>query len=342
MVRVNYGTDRGQHLDVYAPMGASSLPVLLFLHGGAWINGHLGWLRFMAPALLSLPAILVAATYRLAPRCRWPAQEEDAHAALNVVYRAAAEWGGDDPGRIVIGGHSAGAQLAAQARGAQLLATRLSLAPPVEIRVRPWYNPAQRSATFIVPGIVGILLTITMTLITSTAIVRERERGTLEQLIVTPIGKTSLMIGKLVPFLLVGYVQMSVVLALGRVFFHIPIEGSLLLLYALALVFIVASLGVGLLISTVARNQVQSMQLSFFFMLPNILLSGYIFPRAAMPEPAQWLGALLPLTWFLEILRGVLLKGVGISELWQELAVLTVFAVLLLAVSVRRFSKTLD
>lgn len=235
-----------------------------------------------------------------------------------------------------------GAQLAAQARGAQLLATRLSLAPPVEIRVRPWYNPAQRSATFIVPGIVGILLTITMTLITSTAIVRERERGTLEQLIVTPIGKTSLMIGKLVPFLLVGYVQMSVVLALGRVFFHIPIEGSLLLLYALALVFIVASLGVGLLISTVARNQVQSMQLSFFFMLPNILLSGYIFPRAAMPEPAQWLGALLPLTWFLEILRGVLLKGVGISELWQELAVLTVFAVLLLAVSVRRFSKTLD
>ena len=235
-----------------------------------------------------------------------------------------------------------GAQLAASARGLQLLSARYAITPPVTIAVRPWYNPAQRSATFIVPGIVGILLTITMTLITSTAIVRERERGTLEQLIVTPIGKASLMLGKLVPFILVGYVQMSVVLVLGRVFFRIPIEGSLLLLYALSLVFIIASLGVGLLISTVARNQVQAMQLSFFFMLPNILLSGYIFPRAAMPEPAQWAGALLPLTWFLEILRGVLLKGIGIADLWQELAILAGFAVVLLAVSVRRFAKTLD
>lgn len=236
----------------------------------------------------------------------------------------------------------AGAQLAAQARGAQLLAQRYQLRPPVEIRVRPWYNPAQRSATFIVPGIVGILLTITMTLITSTAIVRERERGTLEQLIVTPIGKSSLMLGKLVPFVLVGYVQMSVVLLLGVVFFGIPVRGSLVLLYSLALVFIVASLGVGLLISTVARSQAQAMQLSFFFMLPNILLSGYIFPRAAMPEPAQWLGLLLPLTYFLDILRGVLLKGVGVRDLLGQLGALCVLASVLLVVSVRRFSKTLD
>ncbi len=235
-----------------------------------------------------------------------------------------------------------GAQLAAQARGAQLLASQYKIRPPVEIRVRPWYNPAQKSATFIVPGIVGILLTITMTLITSTAIVKERERGTLEQLIVTPISRTSLMLGKLVPFVLVGYVQMSVILALGVLFFDIPIRGSLLLLYALALVFIVASLGVGLLISTVARSQVQAMQLSFFFMLPNILLSGYIFPRSAMPEPAQWVGAALPLTWFLDILRGVLLKGVGMRDLWLQLGVLTGSAALLLVVSVRRFSKTLD
>ncbi|MCC6244446.1 MAG: ABC transporter permease [Gemmatimonadaceae bacterium] len=235
-----------------------------------------------------------------------------------------------------------GAQLAAQARGAQLLAMRTKLAQPVEIRVRPWYNPAQISAIFIVPGVVGILLTITMTLITSTAVVRERERGTLEQLIVTPIGKAGLMFGKLVPFILVGYVQMSVVLVLGTQFFDVPIRGSLLLLYGLSLVFIVASLGVGLFISTVARNQLQAMQLSFFFLLPNILLSGYVFPRAAMPLPAQWLGGLLPLTWFLEILRAVLLKGVGISYLWDELAILTVFAITLLAVSVRRFSKTLD
>jgi len=235
-----------------------------------------------------------------------------------------------------------GAQLAAQARGAQLLASRYQLQPPVEIRVRPWYNPAQKSAVFIVPGIVGVLLTITMTLITSTAIVRERERGTLEQLIVTPIGKTSLMLGKLVPFVLVGYVQMTVVLALGVLFFDIPIQGSLALLYLLSLVFIVASLGVGLLISTVARSQVQAMQLSFFFLLPNILLSGYIFPRAAMPEPAQWLGLLLPLTYFLDILRGVLLKGIGVGDLVRQLAALSALAMLLFTVSVRRFSKTLD
>ena len=236
----------------------------------------------------------------------------------------------------------AGAQLAAQARGAQLLATQYKIRPPVEIRVRPWYNPAQKSATFIVPGIVGILLTITMTLVTSTAIVKERERGTLEQLIVTPISRTSLMLGKLVPFVLVGYVQMSVILALGVTFFDIPIMGSLVLLYSLALVFIVASLGVGLLISTVARSQVQAMQLSFFFMLPNILLSGYIFPRSAMPEPAQWVGAVLPLTWFLDILRGVLLKGVGMRDLWTQLGVLSAAALVLLVISVRRFSKTLD
>ena len=235
-----------------------------------------------------------------------------------------------------------GAQLAAAARGSQLLAERMNFAPPVEIRVRPWYNPAQKSATFIVPGIVGILLTITMTLITSTAIVRERERGTLEQLIVTPISRTSLMLGKLVPFVLVGYVQMTVVLLLGKWFFDIPFEGSLTLLSALSLVFIVASLGVGLFISTIARSQVQAMQLSFFFMLPNILLSGYMFPREAMPVPAQYFGALLPLTWYLQILRGVLLKGVGIAFLWDQFLILTGSAILLFAVSVRRFSKTLD
>jgi len=236
----------------------------------------------------------------------------------------------------------AGAQLAAQARSAQLLAERVALRPPVDIRVRPWYNPAQKSATFIVPGIVGILLTITMTLITSTAIVRERERGTLEQLIVTPIGKTSLMLGKLVPFVLVGYVQMSVVLLLGVLVFDVPVRGNVLLLYAMALVFIVASLGVGLLISTFARSQAQAMQLSFFFMLPNILLSGYIFPRAAMPEPAQWLGLALPLTYFLDVLRGVLLKGVGLRELLPQLGALAALGTVLLAGSVRRFSKTLD
>ena len=234
------------------------------------------------------------------------------------------------------------AQLAAQARATQILADRTALVPPIEMRVRPWYNPAQRSAVFIVPGVIGILLTITMILITGVAVVRERERGTLEQLVVTPIGKTSLMLGKLVPFVVVGYVQMTVVMALGRLFFDIPFRGSLPLLYLLTIPFIVASLGIGLLISTVARSQVQAMQLAFFFMLPNILLSGYLFPRIAMPAPAQWIGLALPLTYYLTVLRGILLKGAGLPQLWRPTASLTLLAVALIAISVRRFTKTIE
>ena len=187
-----------------------------------------------------------------------------------------------------------------------------------------------------------IALTITLTLITATAIVRERERGTLEQLIVTPIGKTSLMLGKLVPFVIVGYVQMTVVLTMGWVVFRVPMAGSLALLYLLTIPFIVASLGVGLLISTVARSQAQAMQLSFFFMLPNILLSGYIFPRMAMPVPAQFVGLALPLTYYLKILRGVMLKGTGLAELWRPTGSMLVLALLLFTISVRRFHKTIE
>jgi ABC-2 type transport system permease protein len=174
------------------------------------------------------------------------------------------------------------------------------------------------------------------------AVVRERERGTLEQLIVTPIDRTSLMLGKIVPFLLVGYVQMTVVILLGRVLFDVPLRGSIPLLYLLAFPFIVASLGLGLFFSTLVRTQAQAMQAGFLFILPNILLSGFMFPRAAMPEPAQWLGLALPLTYFLEILRGILLKGVGFEALWPELLALVGFAVLIVTLSVRRFHKTLE
>ena len=235
-----------------------------------------------------------------------------------------------------------GAQLAAQVRATQILAERLQVAPPLDMRVRPWYNPAQRSAVFIVPGVIGILLTITMTLIAGIAVVRERERGTLEQLVVTPIGKTSLMMGKLIPFVVVGYVQMTVVLGLGMWMFAIPVRGSVLLLYLLTIPFIVASLGVGLFISTLARSQAQAMQLAFFFMLPNILLSGYIFPRMAMPQPAQWIGLALPLTYYLKVLRGILLKGVGIEQLWRPTVSMVVLATVLIAFSVRRFTKTIE
>jgi len=172
--------------------------------------------------------------------------------------------------------------------------------------------------------------------------VRERERGTLEQLIVTPIGRGSLMLGKVAPFVLVGYVQMSVVLLLGHLLFDVPVRGSLALLYALTLGFILANLGLGLVVSTLARTQGQAMQVGFFFLLPNILLSGFMFPREAMPDVARWVGLALPLTYYLRILRGILLRGVGLEALWREAVVLGLFAVAILALSVRRFSKTLD
>jgi drug efflux transport system permease protein len=212
---------------------------------------------------------------------------------------------------------------------------------PIDVRVRPWYNPALKSSTYIVPGLVGLLLSITLIVITSMAIVRERERGTLEQLVVTPIDKTSLMLGKIVPFALVGYVQMTVILALGKLLFGIPLNGSILLLYVLSAAFIIANLGLGLFVSTIAQTQAQAMQLSFFFMLPNILLSGYMFPREAMPLPAQWIGLALPLTHYLKILRGILLRGAGFTRMWVEALVLVVFAIGVVTLSVRRFSKTI-
>jgi ABC-2 type transport system permease protein len=214
--------------------------------------------------------------------------------------------------------------------------------PAATLRVRPWYNPMLDSSTYIVPGIIGVLLSMTMIIINAMAVVRERERGTLEQLIVTPIDRTSLMLGKIVPFLLVGYVQMTVIILLGRVLFNVPLRGSIPLLYLLAFPFIVANLGLGLFFSTLVRTQAQAMQAGFLFIMPNILLSGFMFPRAAMPLPAQWLGLALPLTYFLEILRGILLKGVGIEALWPELLALIGLAILIVTMSVRRFHKTLD
>ncbi len=213
---------------------------------------------------------------------------------------------------------------------------------PLDARVRPRYNPGLRSPNYIVPGLVGVILTITMVLITAMAIVRERERGTLEQLIVTPVTKTELMLGKITPYVGVGLVQMTAVLVLGRVVFDVPLSGNVLLLYAIALLFVIASLSFGLFISTLVRTQQQAMQVAFFFVLPNILLSGFMFPRQAMPPLFQWLGLLLPLTHFLKVLRGILLKGVGLEALWREVAVLTGFAVVMIAASVRRFHKTLD
>ena len=235
-----------------------------------------------------------------------------------------------------------GASLAGTVQSATLLSERVGVAPPLEVRVRPWYNPAMRSEAFIVPGIIGVLLALTMLLVTSMAIVRERERGTLEQLIVTPIDRTSFMLGKVLPFVLVGYVETTVILILGKLLFDIPMRGSITLLYVIALAYIVANLGIGLLISTLVRTQTQAMQLGFFTLLPNILLSGFMFPRAAMPAVAQWIGLALPLTYFLDVLRGILLKDVGLEILWRDALILTIMAAGLITLSVRRFSKTIE
>ncbi len=239
-------------------------------------------------------------------------------------------------------GAIAGASQAGAARSLDLLRTVGRGGPSIDVRVRPWYNPGLKSSVYIVPGIIGVLLSMTLVVINSMAIVRERERGTLEQLVVTPIGKTSLMLGKIVPFLLVGYVQITIILVLGRLLFNVPILGSLTTLYLMAFPFIVANLALGLLVSTIAETQAQAMQMGLLVLMPNILLSGFMFPRQAMPVLAQWIGAMLPLTYFLKILRGILLKGIGMEVLWREALILCGFAVGLIALSVRRFRKTIE
>lgn len=235
-----------------------------------------------------------------------------------------------------------GASLGGQQRALEIATARGGSSLPLEVIVRPLYNPTLQSSTYIVPGIIGVLLSMTLVIVMGMSVVRERERGTLEQLVVTPISRIGLMLGKVLPFVLVGYVQMTVILLLGRVVFHVPLRGSLLLLYVAAAGFIGANLAIGLWLSTMVRTQAQAMQMGFLFLLPNLLLSGFMFPREAMPEGAQWLGAALPLTYFLEVLRGILLKGVGLAALWPQITILAVFAVLFVGLAVRRFHKTVE
>lgn len=210
---------------------------------------------------------------------------------------------------------------------------------PYDIEVRPWYNPDGITAYYMVPAILGVIVTMTMVMMTSMGIVREREKGTLEQLIVTPIRSFELMIGKIIPYILLGYVQITVALLVGTIIFNVPIRGSLLQLYLLTLFFITASLGVGILISNIARTQMQAFQMSFFFLLPSILLSGFMFPREAMPQIVQYIGNLIPLTFYLIIIRGIVLKGIGFSYLLPQVTALLVFSIVLIALSIAKFKK---
>lgn len=212
----------------------------------------------------------------------------------------------------------------------------------VRIAVLPFYNPEQRTAIFIVPGLIGVILTMTMMLMTALAVVRERERGTFEFLIATPVRRAEVMIGKIGPYILVGHVQVALILALGAFLFDVPIHGSLLDLGAGAAVFIAAMLTMGLVISSAARTQFQAVQMSFFFFLPSMLLSGFMFPFEAMPVPAQWIGTCLPLTHFLRIVRGILLKGAPLDSLLGEIGAIAAFFAAALSVAIVTFRKRLD
>lgn len=214
--------------------------------------------------------------------------------------------------------------------------------PPRQISVVAFYNPERRSAVNIVPGLIGVILTMTMVLFTGVAIVRERERGNMELLIATPLTRSELMIGKVLPYAAIGLIQTTVVLALGLTLFQVPIRGSALDVYLAAVLLILANLTLGLLISTKAQSQFQAMQMTFFVFLPSILLSGFMFPFAGMPVVIQWLAELLPLTHFLRLIRGVMLRGAGLFELWPDVLALVAFTVVMMALAISRFRKRLD
>ena len=237
------------------------------------------------------------------------------------------------------------AQGVGQLRNTQLLYDRMGYGDaahpimPVEVRIRPWYNPDLRSPTFIVPGLVGVILSMTCIMFASNAIVREKERGTLDQILVTPVTPFELFLGKIIPVVVMAYAQMTVLFGVAHVFFKVPVAGSVLLLYAMAGFFIVAMLGIGIGISTVAQNQAQSSQMSMLTILPFVFLSGYIFPREGMPLPFFLIGELMPLTHFIIIIRAIVLRGVGLVAFWPELLKLLGLTLLIWALALRRMKR---
>ena len=214
--------------------------------------------------------------------------------------------------------------------------------PPFNLVVHQHYNPENITQYNIVPGLMGVMLTMTMIMITALAITRERERGTMENLLSTPVRPGEVLLGKIVPYIGVGYVQVALILVAAKFLFDVPMIGSVPLLLVLVLLFIVANLAVGITFSTVAKNQLQAMQMTFFFFLPSLLLSGYMFPFRGMPVWAQDIGEVLPLTHFLRVVRGILLKGNGLHELMPDLWPMALFLAVMLTVGIKRYRQTLD
>ncbi|MBX0329315.1 ABC transporter permease [Oscillochloris sp. ZM17-4] len=221
-------------------------------------------------------------------------------------------------------------------------AGNLTLVAPVEVRTRVWYNPDMASAYFMVPALIGLIMQFQATLLTASAIVRERERGTIEQLIVTPIRPWELMVGKILPFALVALLITGEVLLIGTFWFGVPIRGSVLLLLGISCLFLVSALGIGLLISTIAQTQQEAFLLTFLTLLPSIFLSGFIYPIAAMPAVLQFFSGFIPLTYFLVVVRGIVVKGIGIPSLTTQIFALTIFGTVLIVLASARFRKRLD
>ncbi len=254
---------------------------------------------------------------------------------------------GSDP--TLAGTALSAATLIGQAQSTDIAVERLSrqgqlaaMDPAIEVRTQVWYNPDLVSAYYMIPALIGMILQFLTTILTSTAIVRERERGTIEQLIITPIRSWELMIGKLAPYVIVAFIDTIEILIAGILIFGVPINGSLPLLLLLSGLFLVSTLGIGLLISTISNTQQEAMLTSIFTMLPSIFLSGFFFPLAAMPQFLQWISYAIPLRYFLIVVRGIVLKGVGASALLPEIIALSVFAFIVMGVAAKRFHKRLD
>ena len=215
-------------------------------------------------------------------------------------------------------------------------------AQPFELRLHRRYNPEGLTAYNVVPGLMGVILTMTLVMMTAMAMTRERERGTLENLLATPVRPLEMMIGKILPYVFIGYVQVAVVFSAARLLFDVPMAGSFIMLSATVLLFIVATLAVGFTFSTIARSQMQSMQMTMFYFLPNILLSGFMFPFRGMPGWAQAIGEVLPLTHFVRIVRGIMLKGVAWTDVWPEAGAIAAFTVVVGTVAMLRYRQTID
>lgn len=213
---------------------------------------------------------------------------------------------------------------------------------PLSLEPRVLFNPNMESIVFNVPALIGLIMQNVTMILTAFSLVREKERGTMEQLIVTPVTPLELILGKITPYVWIGLFSFSLVLLTGTVWFGVPVKGSLTLLTVLSLLFLVTTLALGILISTVARTQLQAMQVAFAFILPSVLLSGFMFPRETMPLLIKWLGGIVPLTYFLEILRGIFLKGVGLDALWRDAAGMTVFCSAVILAAILRFRKKME